>query len=102
MVDYIADYLENIRERRVFPEVKPGYMRPLIPAQAPNDGEPWNSILNDVERIIMPGVNDSFSFIILCYSNFENMNAFIDYSKLEAFRTLAVLELHQTMQMHHR
>ena len=25
MVDYIADYLENIRERRVFPDVKPGY-----------------------------------------------------------------------------
>lgn len=24
MVDYIADYLENIRERRVFPDVKPG------------------------------------------------------------------------------
>ena len=31
MVDYIADYLENIRERRVFPAVAPGYMRHLIP-----------------------------------------------------------------------
>ena len=28
MVDYIADYLENIRDRRVFPDVKvvAGYM----------------------------------------------------------------------------
>ena len=31
MVEYIADYLENIRERRVFPDVAPGYIRKLIP-----------------------------------------------------------------------
>ena len=56
MVDYIADYLENIRERRVFPDVKPGYMRELVPDSAPMDGEPWESIFKDVDRIIMPGV----------------------------------------------
>ena len=31
MVNYIADYLENIRECRVFPAVAPGYTRHLIP-----------------------------------------------------------------------
>ena len=35
MVDYIANYLENIRERRVFPDVKPGYLRELLPDHAP-------------------------------------------------------------------
>lgn len=35
MVDYIADYLENIRSRRVFPNVQPGYMRALLPESAP-------------------------------------------------------------------
>ena len=35
MVEYIADYLENIRDRRVFPDVKPGYLRELLPDQAP-------------------------------------------------------------------
>ena len=35
MVDYIADYLENIRDRRVFPDVKPGYLRDLVPDTAP-------------------------------------------------------------------
>ena len=35
MVDYIADYLENIRERRVFPDVKPGYLRDLQPTHPP-------------------------------------------------------------------
>lgn len=56
MVDYIADYLENIRDRRVYPDVKPGYMRNLLPESAPIDGENWDSIFNDVERVIMPGV----------------------------------------------
>ena len=61
MVDYIADYLENIRDRRVFPDVKPGYMRDLIPENAPMDGEKWENIFNDVETVIMPGVTFLFS-----------------------------------------
>ncbi|KAH8406213.1 hypothetical protein KR215_008074, partial [Drosophila sulfurigaster] len=56
MVDYIADYLENIRERRVFPDVSPGYMRQLLPESAPVEGESWPKIFGDVERIVMPGV----------------------------------------------
>ncbi|XP_064471206.1 histidine decarboxylase-like isoform X2 [Ornithodoros turicata] len=56
MVDYIADYLENIRSRRVFPDVKPGYMRNLLPTHAPQKGEPWTDIFRDIEDVIMPGV----------------------------------------------
>ncbi|ESO93106.1 hypothetical protein LOTGIDRAFT_119964, partial [Lottia gigantea] len=56
MVDYIADYLENIRSRRVFPDVKPGYMRDLLPDSAPTDGEQWDDIFQDIERVIMPGI----------------------------------------------
>lgn len=56
MVDYIADYLQNIRERRVLPDVKPGYMANLLPDSAPLEGEPWQAIIDDVERVIMPGI----------------------------------------------
>jgi hypothetical protein len=56
MVDYIADYLTDIRSRRVYPDVKPGYMRPMISDDAPKQGEPWENIFNDIERVIMPGV----------------------------------------------
>lgn len=56
MVDYIADYLENIRDRKVFPDVKPGYMRNLIPDSAPLEGEDWDNIFKDVERVVMPGI----------------------------------------------
>ncbi|CRL04000.1 CLUMA_CG017118, isoform A [Clunio marinus] len=56
MVDYIADYLQNIRDRRVFPNVQPGYMRNLLPESAPTEGEEWKVIFNDIERVIMPGI----------------------------------------------
>ncbi|XP_066593381.1 histidine decarboxylase [Prorops nasuta] len=56
MVDYIADYLENIRNRRVYPAVSPGYLRNVLPGSAPVDGEPWDDIFADIERCIMPGV----------------------------------------------
>lgn len=64
MVDYIADYLENIRDRRVFPDVQPGYMSRLMPDHAPVEGEEWTAIFNDIERVIMPGSNDYNSVII--------------------------------------
>jgi hypothetical protein len=57
MVDYIADYLQTIRSRRVLPDVSPGYMRHLVPESAPQTGEKWNDIMQDVERVIMPGVS---------------------------------------------
>ncbi|KAH0813648.1 hypothetical protein GEV33_009144 [Tenebrio molitor] len=56
MVDYIADYLEQIRDRRVFPDKKPGYLHDLIPASAPVEGETWPDIFGDIEKVIMPGV----------------------------------------------
>ena len=51
MVDYIADYLENIRDRRVFPDVKPGYLRDLVPDTAPEQ-EP--SINSGIFRLSIP------------------------------------------------
>ncbi|VVC44138.1 Pyridoxal phosphate-dependent decarboxylase,Aromatic-L-amino-acid [Cinara cedri] len=56
MIDYIADYLETIRERRVYPNVHPGYLRNLTPDCAPVDPESWDHIMEDVENIIMPGI----------------------------------------------
>ncbi|XP_011155866.1 histidine decarboxylase [Solenopsis invicta] len=56
MVDYIADYLGDIRSRRVYPAVSPGYLRNILPSSAPVDGESWDDIFVDVEKCIMPGV----------------------------------------------
>ena len=75
MVDYIADYLETIRDRRVFPDVKPGYMRELVPDSAPMDGEQWQTIVDDVDRVIMPGVNQIY--IGICHIRLLANNLYI-------------------------
>ena len=56
LVDYITEYLGSIRDRKVIPEVKPGYMRELLPDSAPSEPDSWDSIFKDIERVIMPGV----------------------------------------------
>ncbi|KAG8440547.1 hypothetical protein GDO86_006332 [Hymenochirus boettgeri] len=56
LVDYICQYLSTVRERRVKPDVQPGYMRALLPDSAPTESESWERIFGDIENIIMPGV----------------------------------------------
>ncbi|XP_075413643.1 aromatic-L-amino-acid decarboxylase isoform X4 [Tenrec ecaudatus] len=64
MVDYIADYLEGIEARQVYPDVEPGYLRPLIPASAPQEPETFEDIMTDVEKIIMPGGSASEATLV--------------------------------------
>nr|XP_009940044.1 PREDICTED: aromatic-L-amino-acid decarboxylase isoform X5 [Opisthocomus hoazin] len=67
MVDYIADYLEKIDKRQVFPDVEPGYLRPLIPDCAPQDPESFEEVFKDIEKIIMPGVTHWHSPYFFAY-----------------------------------
>lgn len=57
MVDYVANYMEGIEGRQVYPDVEPGYLRPLIPDSAPQEPDTFEDIVNDIEKIIMPGVS---------------------------------------------
>ncbi|XP_065557349.1 aromatic-L-amino-acid decarboxylase-like [Artemia franciscana] len=56
MVEYIIEYMENIKNRQVLPSIEPGYIRTLLPGEAPENPEKWENILGDIERVIMPGV----------------------------------------------
>ena len=56
MIDIAADYLDNIESRKVLPDIKPGYIRDLIPDSAPEEPEKWDDLVTDIERVIMPGV----------------------------------------------
>lgn len=56
MVDYIADYIENIKERRVTPEIEPGYLKKIVPLVAPHEPQDWETIMKDVDEKIMPGI----------------------------------------------
>ena len=57
MVDYICNYMDTLESRRVTPSVEPGYLREVLPAEAPQDPEDWDAIMADVETKIMPGVS---------------------------------------------
>ena len=59
MVDYIADYIDTIEQRPVLSTVEPGYLHKMIPDHAPEKPEPFEDIMADVERVIMPGVGGS-------------------------------------------
>ncbi|XP_074653816.1 aromatic-L-amino-acid decarboxylase-like [Tubulanus polymorphus] len=67
MVDYIADYIETIEERNVFPKIQPGYLHKLIPTEAPQTPDKWDDVMNDIERVIMPGVTHWHSPKFLAY-----------------------------------
>src|SRR5260370_22131978 len=56
LADWIADFRENIEKLRVAPDDKPGAIRAQLPAQAPEEGEPFEEILSDVDRLIVPGM----------------------------------------------
>ncbi|GMS94624.1 hypothetical protein PENTCL1PPCAC_16799, partial [Pristionchus entomophagus] len=55
-IDYITQYHENIEKRRVVPVIEPGYLRDLIPHEAPQQPETFDSVMKDFDRLIMPGV----------------------------------------------
>ena len=56
IVDWMADYLEGIERRPVRSGVEPGSIASALPASAPQDGEPFADIMNDLDRIVMPGM----------------------------------------------
>ncbi len=56
VVDWIADYYERVESLPVLSQVKPGQIRALLPAEPPLQGEPFEKILEDMNRVVLPGI----------------------------------------------
>jgi aromatic-L-amino-acid decarboxylase len=56
LADWIADYRENIGERRISPNDEPGAIRAQLSATAPETAAPLDEIFAQIERVIVPGV----------------------------------------------
>jgi aromatic-L-amino-acid decarboxylase len=56
VVDWIADYLEGLPKQPVMPEIAPGTIRKMLPATAPEQGEPFAALIADLDRVVVPGV----------------------------------------------
>jgi aromatic-L-amino-acid decarboxylase len=55
-VDWIAEYLTNVSDMPVLAQTKPGDLLDALPKSAPEKGEPFDTILRDFDRLVMPAV----------------------------------------------
>ncbi|WP_349259918.1 pyridoxal-dependent decarboxylase [Jatrophihabitans sp.] len=56
VVDWIAEYQQNVERYPVLSQVAPGDIRAALPPEPPEQGEPFEAVLRDVDSIIMPGI----------------------------------------------
>jgi aromatic-L-amino-acid/L-tryptophan decarboxylase len=56
LVDWIADYLEHAERYPVLAQVAPGDITHALPSRAPEDPEPFDAIMSDFERVLVPGL----------------------------------------------
>lgn len=56
LVDWIADYRDRVATLPVAPPCEPGDIARQLPACPPQDPEPFDDVLKDLDRIIVPGL----------------------------------------------
>ena len=67
VVDWIADYRKRAESFPVLAQGEPGALRALLPDEPPAAGEPFESILSDLDRLVVPALThwqhpDFFAF----------------------------------------
>ena len=56
VVDWIADYMEQVETLPVRSVVAPGEVRSRLPLHPPDRGEPFEDVLRDLGEVILPGI----------------------------------------------
>ncbi len=56
IIDFIADYFENLEQFPVLSQNQPNDLRDALPKSAPHQGEGFPQIFKDVENLILPAV----------------------------------------------
>ncbi len=55
LADWIATYLRDVGEYEVLPSARPGAIRAQLPASPPQGAESLDAILDDLDRVVLPG-----------------------------------------------
>ncbi len=58
IIDWIADYSENIESFPVLSQVEPNWLKDNLPKSAPERGEDFAKVLRDVDKLILPAVTN--------------------------------------------
>ena len=56
LIDWASEYLKNIEKYNVLPDIKPGEIKVHLPPHPNSAGEDFNKIINDFDKIIIPGI----------------------------------------------
>jgi aromatic-L-amino-acid decarboxylase len=56
VIDWLADYHAGLAERPVMAPTRPGEIRAALPAAPPVTAEPFEAILRDLDRVVLPGL----------------------------------------------
>ncbi|MGA8856686.1 MAG: pyridoxal-dependent decarboxylase, partial [Candidatus Bathyarchaeia archaeon] len=54
--DWIANYLENMNDYPVLSRTRPGEIKSSLPKSPPEKPEPFENVLSDFQKIILPGI----------------------------------------------
>jgi aromatic-L-amino-acid decarboxylase len=55
-VEWVASYLERVRDFPVLAQVEPGELRARLPASPPEQPEPFADVLRDLDEVLLPGL----------------------------------------------
>jgi aromatic-L-amino-acid/L-tryptophan decarboxylase len=56
LVDWVADYLKQVGDLPITPDLRPGEIRRRLPAGPPEKGEPFEAMFRDFKELILPGM----------------------------------------------
>ncbi|WP_420451221.1 pyridoxal-dependent decarboxylase [Ilumatobacter sp.] len=56
LIDWIADHLEGSGDRDVASALAPGDVRAALAEHPPTEPEPFDAVMADVERVVVPGI----------------------------------------------
>ena len=56
LVDWMADYMKNVAELPVTPDVRPHDIARKLPSAAPEEGEPFDVLFRDFAELVLPGM----------------------------------------------
>jgi aromatic-L-amino-acid decarboxylase len=56
LVEWMADYMENVENQRVTPDIQPYDLYKQLPTQAPQKGESFEQIFADFKHLIVPNM----------------------------------------------
>jgi len=55
-LEWAARYLERVGDLPVLAQVEPGEIRSQLPARPPEEPEPFDAVLRDLDEVLLPGV----------------------------------------------